>query len=1050
LSFQKAFLPSTPKHFHSTGTRITKGLTFFLIFLSSIICEFTYCDTVASIAKSSISRQIEQPTITAILRDGNGFLWIGTQHGLYRFDGNKLTEFDSEQKGKNWIPASDIRAIAQDMYGDLVVATFGGGLLRWDSVSGAFVSLTEDATPEVRYLTHLVSSSSGYMWIAAKQGISLLDSKLSRDTSWLKKHPLCKNITTVNSMAEDGSENIFVASKSGVYRISAQEKSINRLALSGFNEERDGVILRIAFDRKNLLYAGTDTGNLFVFDLANERLITKRTSPNESSISITSLLVSNEILWIGTNNGLAYSDKSLSFYKTYRQDNSQISSNHVTSFLIDDKFIWVGTYQGLNTLSFVPFESFNKQNSGIFDDVLAFEEDTDGRLWIGTFNGIYLSDQSAQSSATSHKKLVSPIVLDQRIMTLAANGEEMWVGFRNSGAQVINTRTHVSRTPKLQNIGQLQVTKILHSTGGDTWIGTYNHGIIQISDGKERSFVKDGSLPETSVTVIFESELRGLLVGTERRIYNYLDSEKRFKKLDLALENGTRPTLVLSINQSKNNDIWIGTKDQGLFLWPEHNQRTGNLTIVPVGTTGELEFSTIYGIQFDSEGNAWCSTQRGLVKLSQGGEFLARFSTAEGLQGNDFNFGAAFSDSTGRIYFGGMNGYSRFSPDNVFIETSPPRVLVTNIDLPNRSLNANHNLVEPNTLTLTHKDYFVKFDFSVLDFLDPENNQYRYKLEGFDPDWIENGTRNSATYTNLPAGDYVLRVQGANSAGVWNREGASLNVGVEPPPWYSWWAFCIYGFSGSVLFWMAMRSYHSYAVERRAVQLATQMHQDAELADDEMQEQLEIQDDLVKSVYRHNVATLKLVADFIAKQNPYLTDSNDREAEQNSVKRINALAVLEACLYHQNDTLLADLNKFTDSIISRLLPESPISVETITTINEVSSQLIPFELASPLSIAIYELIENAIQHAFDEDSPANYIQITFGFAPGSTEQPTSQYQLTVQDNGLGMPGNIEPQQPETSGLAIVQSMAAKLSGTLSFTSERGTTVTLRFPSGNQS
>lgn len=314
-------------------------------------------------------------------------------------------------------------------------------------------------------------------------------------------------------------------------------------------------------------------------------------------------------------------------------------------------------------------------------------------------------------------------------------------------------------------------------------------------------------------------------------------------------------------------------------------------------------------------------------------------------------------------------------------------------------------------------------------------------LEGFDPDWIENGTRNSATYTSLPPGEYTFRVQGANSARIWNREGISIDIEVLPPPWLTWWAFTSYALLAIFLGWLGKRAYDSYVVERRAKQMAVVMFEAEERADDEMQEQLEIHDELVKSVYRHSVSTLSLVGEVIGIKGSWLSENDAREVTDGNIKRVEALALLEDCLYYQNELLLADLNKFADIIISRLLKDSPVLEETVTTINEVSSRALPFEQASPLAIAMYEMLENAIQHAFEGAGP-HYIHVILAREPSG--QARSDYRLTVEDNGLGIPGNIDPLSSQTPGLAIIASMVQRLSGEISYTLDKGTLVTITF------
>lgn len=455
--------------------------------------------------------------------------------------------------------------------------------------------------------------------------------------------------------------------------------------------------------------------------------------------------------------------------------------------------------------------------------------------------------------------------------------------------------------------------------------------------------------------------------------------------------------------------------------------------------------STVYGIQFDDMGNAWCSTESGIYKFSPNGDVLEHYFASNGLQGNDFNFGASYKDSAGSLLFGGSNGYIRFDPKIIESKGETPSILMLGLAISENSTSQSFEATRLKQLELTYKAHYVSFEFAVLDFLDPTKNQYRYMLEGFDHNWVENGTRNTATYTNLPAGDYVLRVQGANSSGVWNREGISLDVHVSPPPWFSWWAFCFYAIVLLFLSWMGKRAYDSYAIERRATQKAVQMHEEAERADDELQEQLEIQDDLVKSVYRHNVATLGLIGDFISTQSGTASDWRSHEDADNNVKRVNALVALEECVYHQNESLLADMHKYADIIISRLLNESTHGPENITSINEVSAQPIPLQLASPLAIALYELVDNSITHAFGESPVNNYLHIIFTIEADNDAKTL--YHLTVDDNGVGLPEDFDPLEISSSGLAIVKSMSDRLSGALGFAVQQGTQVTLTFSQG---
>jgi len=348
------------------------------------------------------------------------------------------------------------------------------------------------------------------------------------------------------------------------------------------------------------------------------------------------------------------------------------------------------------------------------------------------------------------------------------------------------------------------------------------------------------------------------------------------------------------------------------------------------------------------------------------------------------------------------------------------------------------------TLLLTHNDHSVTFQFSVLDFIDAERNQYRYKLENFDTDWIENGTNNTATFTSLPAGNYNLRVQGANSAGIWNREGISLNITMLPAPWFTWWAYSLYALTLMCGFWAIHRIYYSYVVEKRSSAMALEMFEAENRADDEMQEQLEMQDEWVDSAYQHSQTTLSLISDSISIRNSNADYHTKSQWPQTCLGRVAALSRLEDCLCYKTGGSFADLHKYTDGLIPGLLESSPINPQTIVTINEVTTNPIPTELASSFAIIIYELLENCIQHAFEPDSPVNYIHIKLDNEEISIA-PYRCWRLYIQDSGVGSPVELENLKAEGSGIAVVRSIVAKLEGRLDFSSASGTTVVVEIP-----
>ncbi len=998
------------------------------------------------ITKSSLSSMLQQPTVSAMHKDRKGLIWIGTQQGLHRFDGANLTVFDSARSNRNWIPQSDIKDIAEDSEGNLLVATSGGLLLRMNPRTETFDAIKISVPEGKANLIRLLVSSSGSIWVLRKDGLMLFDATFQNSQDWSMSLNLVHSIGSLNDFVEDKLGDLWVGGSLGLAHIHTREKSFESFDLGALQLTDGAELTALEITSDGNLIIGTNIGRLAVWDVFTSKPLANKEVARNTANYISEFEVYGDLLVIGTDRGLFTSDKSLSSIHDLSASGDGLTNPDVYSLLLDGKYIWIGTVDGLNIFSVTPFDLFNGKNSDVSNDVMAFEEDNFGRIWIGTFYGVYRYEEATRKH--SRIELETGANEYQRVATLAARGTELWMGFLRGGLYAANTDDAQAPKPpnliRMNSINDLVVTKILAGRSDtDIWIATYNHGLFRITEDDTYSYYGRNTLPEKTITLLFWSKAKKLLAVSENRIYKYDPIADQFRTIHFDFQLGKIRPFVYSIAQASNDDILFGTKDYGLFIWPEESQRENQFHLTAATQSG-LETSTIYGIEPDSQRNLWCSTQNGIVKLNSDGRLIRRFTTADGLQGNDFALGASFTSRKGLIYFGGVNGYNRFDPNEVSIDTAPSPMRLTAINFPKKDERNLGTIDQLKSLLLTHQDHFVTFQFSVLDFISPEKNQFRFKLENFDTDWVENGTRNTATYTNLPAGDYVFRVQGANSAGIWNRDGITLAVRVLPPPWFSWWAYSIYGIVLLLLGWCAHRIYHSYAIDRKSAQMAMQMFEDANRADDEMQEQLEVHDELIQSAFQHHLTTLSLVSDFISHRGSKEPDDHLCEVTESGIKRIAALSILESCLYYQAGDSVTDLHKYTENVVPVLLKSTSVASETIVTINEVTSILLPTEIATPLSVVIYELLENCMQHAFEVTSPANYIHIKMFFNPNSASTRGGLV-LSIQDSGIGLPDSIENLALESAGIGIVQSIVKKLGGTLQCSDNKGTTISITFP-----
>lgn len=997
------------------------------------------------LTKSRLSDLLHQPTVSAIHRDSQGILWIGTQQGLHRYDGANLTIFNSHHYNNNWIPESEINDIAEDGDGNLFIATASGTLLNWNQKLATFNSLTTFSFKGTTKIVRMLASKDGSIWMLSKHGLNIYNQLSETNTDWNLNEKLTKEMGIPRDILEDTFGNLWFAGDEGIACHFVRNKGLQTFSKTALGLSASSKPTTIGLLQDNRLVIGTNIGEIIVWDIEIGKTILNTKLNGEEQIYISKFLLFEDRLIIGTDRGLYLSDKHLSYFHSLRDKEAGLSNPNIYSLFKDGKYIWVGTIDGLDILSFSPFELFNTKNSGISEDILAFEEDLNGNLWVGTYDGLYLYNESTGS----HAQLAfnaNPITHDQSISSVAASGNTLLLGMIRGGMTVLDPTTGYSKAQSLSNISDGGITKILVTNESDeTLIATYESGLFRISGGITKSYFEDGTLPEKSITLLFRSTKGVVFAASGNMLYQHVSYNDQFHRLPLEFGLGGKQPFIYSISQSINDDILIGTKDHGLFLWPRDQQLRNEFETQPFGDSENLHYSTVYGIELDSEGNVWCSTENGIIKLDSAGKLKKKFTLADGLQGSDFTLGASFTSQAGLIYFGGMNGYNRFDPNQIEDDTFASPMRITGITFPEQDdIRSLKGMFDVKNLQLTHEDHFVTFQFSVLDFIDAEKNQFRYKLENFDTQWIESGTRNTATYTNLPAGNYVLRVQGANSAGIWNRDGIKLDIQVLPAPWHTWWAYLIYYVALLSLIWGLYRIYHSYAIERLSAKMAREMLDAENKADDEMQEQLELQDEIVKSAYSHNITTLSLVNECISARSINLPKNIRQSVTESSIKRVSALSSLEACLSYQAGGLVANLQKYTDLILIELLKDTPVRPETIVAINEVTALPLSAELASPISIMLYELLENCIHHAFVPTSPANYIHVKL--TPGTMGKLCSRcLYLSVQDSGIGVSEGIEYLGIERSGIAIVQSIVARLRGSFHVSVDNGTQVLITIP-----
>jgi signal transduction histidine kinase/ligand-binding sensor domain-containing protein len=846
-----------------------------LIFLSSTLTHASQFTT--RFEHFSIDDGLSQASVYSIVQDKKGFLWFATADGINRYDGYTFKVFRHDPMDPNSLSGNFIYSVFEDSKGRLWVGIDGGGLNRFDAQTERFIHFTHDPA-DPHSLSHnkvrvIFEDHKGTLWIGtAGGGVNRFD----EDTGQFKhfKHSetdagsLSHN--DVYTLHEDDNGDLWLGTGAGLNRFDANLQRFDRYQHQKTDTRSlsHNQVFAIEQNTKNSLWVGTYDG-LNLFDVNTKQF--KRLKHNTGDVkslrhnNIRSLFKDADgTLWIGTNGGgiSQYDQKNQRFVHFMQDvtDTGSLSSNYIRPIYKDDQGIfWIGTVgSGLNKFDsrkqrFGHVKGLSSQPKSLSNNtVWSVYKDSQNNLWVGTDDG--LNQQKHQNRDFIHFKHQPSDVKSLSISRIGAaaiiedtHGTH-WIGTVDGGLNKYNSKTNDFYRYRHQPLvpGSLSGDHILaihHDTKGNFWVGTYSRGLnlyLPQSDNF-RHFVHDktdpNSLSNNTISAIHEDSKGNLWIGTHGGLNRFDYQSQQFESFSHQPSNpqSLSHNNVLSIHEDNKGTLWVGTDDGGLNRF----DRTNN-TFTDYREIDGLVNDTVYGILEGDKGHLWLSTNKGLSSFNPVTETFKTYDAYDGLQSNEFSQGAYFKGDDGELFFGGINGFNRFYPQNIKDDKQVPDVVLTDFLVANQSVpiqsdvqddshnnTSNKNVFTlPKTiddltqLTLSYKQNLLSFEFAALHFTNPKKNQYAYKLQGQDEDWIYTDAKNRrATYTNLPSGNYTLRIKASNRDGYWNEQGKSLNITVTPPPWETWWAYTIYMLIIVGILWAFVHAQHKKVLYERAVVL---------------------------------------------------------------------------------------------------------------------------------------------------------------------------------------------------------------------------------------
>jgi signal transduction histidine kinase/ligand-binding sensor domain-containing protein/DNA-binding response OmpR family regulator len=738
-----------------------------------------------------------------IYQDRMGWIWIGTSQGLNRFDGYKYTIYKNDPDNKLSLQGDLVRAIFEDPNGNIWVGTENGGLNKFDRAREVFLCYSHNADDNTSISGNSVNAIamdlSGLFWIGTENGLNEFDAATGKVIKVFQHEPGPNSISSsfVRVLHIDHSGKLWIGTNSGLDCFNPTTGIFIHVPLSKGTWANDEVH-EIYQDPNDELWIGTYNSGMYSINPETFKITRLPIDPsNNRSITVRAITRDNSgNYWIGTRGGLYLYSKTKGIISHFTHDDREVASlcnNSVLDITTDAKGdVWIGTRGGISYINednsiFRHYKALNQNNKYLNDnEIYAFWPDKQGNLLIGTERGgVNILNLSTGTFRYLMHDGADPNSLSVNCIKafLDDNQGNIWIGTYLGGINVLNPKTgkikkYLHAPEKPSSLADNRVWALFRDSRGIIWVGT-ERGLDRF-DPKINSFVHYDQLFNSPVLWINEDQQHRLWLGADK-VYIYEPGTGNLEQFD----DRTRAFCMDSRGR-----IWLTTMQRGLALYDVnkgpvkyYNEKSG------------IANNQALCIQEDRKGNLWISTANGLSKFNPGDETFRNFDKQDGLQNNQFNYGAGCQLPSDELVFGGIYGFNIFNPDEVKENSYIPPVVFTDFRIFNKPVPIGEDdkavlkksISETRQVILPFKQNVITIEFAALNYAKSDKNRYSYMLEGFDKTWSEPGIQRTVTYTNLNPGEYTFRVQGSNNDNKWNRKGNYLLIRIMPPYWKTWW-----------------------------------------------------------------------------------------------------------------------------------------------------------------------------------------------------------------------------------------------------------------------
>ena len=741
-----------------------------------------------------VEQGLPQITVNALVQDRAGYIWLGTYEGLVRYDGVRFVVYDTTNSPG--LSLNVITALHEDRQGRLWIGTQAGELLRLEG--GRFVTVSRPEGDLSYSVRAIEDDPQGAIWVGTAGGglYRILNGKTSRYT---RQNGLSDNSVWSVVMGRDGG--IWVGTAAGLTHI---EGGRTRTYTTG-----DGLpsetVTAIHEDRAGVLWLGTAGGGVARFQ--DGRFTRFSTSEGLVHSSVRCLADDRDgNLWIGTGGGLSRVSNGVFSSLTMTDGLTDFT---ITALLEDrEGSVWIGTSSGgLNRLRDSKFKVIGRQQGIPVEAIRSVLADSRGNLWLGA-NGLFRYADGKVTSYSVREGLAGNVVYG-----LAEDRDgSLWVGALGGLSHLVDGR--FTNYTTADGLSSNQVQSVHVDRSGTLWVGTSDRGLCRRQDGRFTCYTPADGLSQQNIRVVFEDRDGNIWVGT---MDGGVSRIREGKVTTFTTRDGLSNTRITSIAEDRQGRVWFATYGGGLNVFTNGRFRAC--------TTAQGLFDNIvHQMLEDDSGNVWMSTNKGIFRVArrelddfaEGKTTLVHsvaYGTADGMKSRECNSGPPGGSKApdGTCWFATMKGIVGTTPRTGAVSRTAPPVVIEQV------LHDGIESAAGPSVEFLPRAGDLEFHFTALTFVAPEKVKFKYRLEGYNKDWVDAGTRRVAYYTNIRHGRYRFRVIACNSDGVWNELGAAIPVVVLPHFYETTWflALCVLGLGGAVFGGLEYRVRRSRAQERQ-------------------------------------------------------------------------------------------------------------------------------------------------------------------------------------------------------------------------------------------